>query len=443
MPIVGDTQIQPVNILGQFVQGMEMGRSASATRQQEAYNALKMAQAQREMDDANAMREMLARGATDDDLMRLPGGAAILEARAKARGSAATARGTELGNVEKAAGLVASQAGAFLANPAAVSKATLAPWVAQSVQAGLLSPEIAAMFESAPDDPQVLAQGLRQIQTAALTAAQQTEQQFTSQDLGGSVRMLATPKYGAGSAAVVPGSVAATTMSPAERARIGLEQQRVGIDAARLQMERDRTRAEATPAASTASGLVKGTPEYEAAVTAAREGAKADVAFREGFPTAVRTAERTLSLLDTMLGDLDVSGSQLVYRQSPKGQQPRRPAKGFSSAVGASLLPGSRFVPGAPAADFQAMHDQATGASFMEAFDTLKGGGQITEKEGEKATAALNRMNLAQSEREYVRAAREFQTEVRTVLKKAQERFGRTAAPSATAPAADGDWKDL
>ena len=225
MPIIGDTQIQPANVLGSFVSGIEMGRSASAARQQEAFNALKMQQAQQEVADANALRAVLARGASDEDLLRTPGGVNILDARAKARGSLATTRGAELGNVEKAAGIVASQAGALLSNPSALNKATLAPWVAQSVASGLLSPEVAAMLESAPDDPKVLALGLQQIQRAALTAAQQTEQTFTSQNLGGNVRVLATPTRGGGPATVVPGSQAAITMSPYEQARINLERQ--------------------------------------------------------------------------------------------------------------------------------------------------------------------------------------------------------------------------
>jgi hypothetical protein len=87
MPIIGDTQLQPVNVLGSFVSGMEMGRSASAARQQEALNALKMQQAQQEMSDANALRGVLARGAPDDELLRTPGGAALLKQRGEARES--------------------------------------------------------------------------------------------------------------------------------------------------------------------------------------------------------------------------------------------------------------------------------------------------------------------------------------------------------------------
>jgi hypothetical protein len=104
--------------------------------------------------------------------------------------------------------------------------------------------------------------------------------------------------------------------------------------------------------------------------------------------------------------------------------------EGFTEAVGGAVIPGQRFIPGTDARDFNAAHDQAVGAAFMQAFATLKGGGQITVTEGEKATAALTRMNLAQSEAEYIRAAREFQSEVKTVMEIARTRYN-TVNPSA------------
>jgi hypothetical protein len=57
----------------------------------------------------------------------------------------------------------------------------------------------------------------------------------------------------------------------------------------------------------------------------------------------------------------------------------------------------------------------------MQAFETLKGGGQITEKEGEKATAAITRMSLATSEKEYLVAAREFQEVIRRGIQNAEK----------------------
>ncbi len=41
--------------------------------------------------------------------------------------------------------------------------------------------------------------------------------------------------------------------------------------------------------------------------------------------------------------------------------------------------------------DFNAMLDQVQGGAFLQAFESLKGGGQITQIEGEKATQAIVR----------------------------------------------------
>ena len=48
--------------------------------------------------------------------------------------------------------------------------------------------------------------------------------------------------------------------------------------------------------------------------------------------------------------------------------------------------------------------DQLAGQAFLEAFNTLRGGGQITEIEGRKATDAMARLNRAQSPEAYIQA---------------------------------------
>ena len=222
MAVIGATQLEPVNVLGQYVQGLEAGR---ATRRQRAADEAAMLEAQRAAELRNFLSTAdLSKPDAQNQLLRFgKPGADVATSLADIASKRATMRGTELGNAEKAAALVASQAGAFLSNPTALNKTTLAPWVAQSVQSGLLSPETAAMFDAAPDDPKVLALGLQQIQRAALTAAQQTEQTFTSQNLGGTVRVLATPTRGGGPATVVPGSSGDVTLTPYEQQRLALE----------------------------------------------------------------------------------------------------------------------------------------------------------------------------------------------------------------------------
>ena len=52
--------------------------------------------------------------------------------------------------------------------------------------------------------------------------------------------------------------------------------------------------------------------------------------------------------------------------------------------------------------------DQIKGGVFLQAFDALKGGGQITELEGQKAEAAMGRLGTSQSLEDYQEALKEL-----------------------------------
>lgn len=99
---------------------------------------------------------------------------------------------------------------------------------------------------------------------------------------------------------------------------------------------------------------------------------------------------------------------------------------GFSSTVGVTALPGARFIPGTKEADFQSRMDQLKGSAFLQAFETLKGGGQITEVEGKKATDAINRMSISTSEKEFRAAAGDFLS----VVDRAEQNAAGAAKPS-------------
>lgn len=99
---------------------------------------------------------------------------------------------------------------------------------------------------------------------------------------------------------------------------------------------------------------------------------------------------------------------------------------GLSDAVGAkNLLSGAlpmvfgrKPIAGSDAANFMSRLDQIKGSQFLEAYETLKGGGTITEVEGEKAQDAISRMQSAQSEEEFKAAAKEFKDIVDTGLER-------------------------
>jgi hypothetical protein len=112
---------------------------------------------------------------------------------------------------------------------------------------------------------------------------------------------------------------------------------------------------------------------------------------------------------------------------------------GMSTSVGAKgaeYLFGVKKEPfaGTKAADFYSLLEQVQGGTFMQAFNNLKGAGQITEQEGAKATAAIARLNPRQSEEGFNKALMDFDG----VLAQAQARSQSNAAqqPAAAAPQA-------
>jgi hypothetical protein len=114
--------------------------------------------------------------------------------------------------------------------------------------------------------------------------------------------------------------------------------------------------------------------------------------------------------------------------------------KGLSSAVGAkdgSFLWGMKKEPmaGTEAANFMARMEQVQGLNFLEAFNQLKGAGQITEIEGDKATKALGRLGTNQSESEFRNSVAELRGILQTGLDRSKARLG-TQAPSDTATTA-------
>ncbi len=101
---------------------------------------------------------------------------------------------------------------------------------------------------------------------------------------------------------------------------------------------------------------------------------------------------------------------------------------GMPYAVGLSSV--APIIPGTPAADFKARLAQVQGRQFLQAYETLKGGGQITEIEGAKAEAAIARMDRAQSEEEFLVAVDEFQQVVRGATARAKSAAGAQATPA-------------
>jgi hypothetical protein len=160
------------------------------------------------------------------------------------------------------------------------------------------------------------------------------------------------------------------------------------------------------------------------------ERAKKDAAFLDSYNDATTKGRTTLNVINQMIGDAKVEKGSLVV---PKGG--RRPHPGFEGVVGMGI-PGVRFIPGTQAASFDALFRQAEGGAFLQAYESLRGTGQITEIEGSKATSALTRMERSQTEVEFVKAAREFADVIRGAIARADKRYtALTGEAPAAAPA--------
>jgi len=162
-------------------------------------------------------------------------------------------------------------------------------------------------------------------------------------------------------------------------------------------------------------------PDFQARMAQAKASGQAagkdSATAARVLPNAIARSEELVGLLDQMIGKRDAEG------KLEKGQAPYQ---GFKDAVGFGF--GTRFIPGTPAANFDALFKQTQGGAFLEAFETLKGGGAISEKEGEKATAARTRMSLAQSEDEFVKAAQDYIRVLKNGVATAKNKLGGTSA---------------
>jgi hypothetical protein len=83
----------------------------------------------------------------------------------------------------------------------------------------------------------------------------------------------------------------------------------------------------------------------------------------------------------------------------------------------------------------QSKIDQIGGQSFLQAYNSLRGAGQITEEEGKRATAAMGRLNIAQNEKDYREALAELRAVVQSGLDRARVKAGVATGDQTTAPA--------
>jgi hypothetical protein len=164
-----------------------------------------------------------------------------------------------------------------------------------------------------------------------------------------------------------------------------------------------------TSKATAAGGTFVGQAPTDAMLAKDRAQASIDL------PQNTQTAQQTLDLIQ---------------------QLRTHPGRKFGVGL-AGIVPA---IPGTDTKDFVALLDQARGKAFLEAFASLKGGGQITEVEGRKATEAIARLDRTQSPAGFDKALADLESVVKAGLERSQRKAGPAARPAAslrTIPLAD------
>jgi hypothetical protein len=153
----------------------------------------------------------------------------------------------------------------------------------------------------------------------------------------------------------------------------------------------------AKAATDLAEALYKQVPGLKEAQT---ETAKTKAAEIAGAPSVYGTAIQTIKNIDAAIAH-----------------------PGRETGTGASAVLG--YVPATSARDFAARVEQLSGSAFLEAYQSLRGGGAISQAEGDKAQQAVARLkDRFISEEDYLTALKEYRDIVETGAKRALQKMG-------------------
>lgn len=146
-------------------------------------------------------------------------------------------------------------------------------------------------------------------------------------------------------------------------------------------------------------------PTLQGAITGAKEGAKHQTQAAFDLPRVEQITAQAISDIDKLRGH-----------------------EGLKYITGAYSL--SPVFPNTPQASADALARQIQGQTFLQAYQQLKGGGQITEVEGQKAEAAVARLQRAQSTEDYQGALDDLKSILNNSLERARKQAGQETKPS-------------
>jgi hypothetical protein len=115
-------------------------------------------------------------------------------------------------------------------------------------------------------------------------------------------------------------------------------------------------------------------------------------------PAVIATMQNSLDSIDALLSDPELG-----------------------SIVGLSGMNPLNRIPGSKARGLIARAEQVAGQAFLAAFNQLKGGGAITEREGAAATAAMARLDRSQSEEDYRAALTDLKAAISPAIERARQ----------------------
>ena len=150
---------------------------------------------------------------------------------------------------------------------------------------------------------------------------------------------------------------------------------------------------------STADQEATGAATIAGATQSAKTAAESQTQATIDLPRVVNNAEQALKTIND-------------FEQHP----------GFNKVFGAeSVLP---TVPGTDQAGALAYYKQIQGKTFLEAFNSLKGAGQITETEGTKAESAIARLERAQKDSDAKKALDDLKSVIESGVSNARKKAG-------------------
>jgi len=152
-----------------------------------------------------------------------------------------------------------------------------------------------------------------------------------------------------------------------------------------------------------------------------KEKAKAQFEAETDLPAVINKAETALKLISEL--------------QTHPGKAGMVGMPNLSGALGG--------VRGTKEASFNTRLAQIKGQTFLQAFDSLKGAGQITEIEGEKATSAIARLDTAQEEKEFDAALKDLSEVIMTGLANAKKKAGVSSQQSNKPDSKMQEWDAL